>query len=53
MTFMKINVTIGKMMNDRGYKTARIGKSKTTNYIISNKSKIVSHMNNSSNNILL
>lgn len=36
------NVTIGKMMNDRGFKTKRTGKSKITTYIIGGKSKILS-----------
>lgn len=39
------NITIGKMMNDRGFKTKRVGKSKTTTYVISKKSKIVAEIN--------
>jgi hypothetical protein len=38
------NITIGKMMNDRGFKTKRTGKTKITSYVISSKSKIVAEI---------
>jgi len=35
------NVTVGKLMNDRGFKSRRVGKNKVTHYEISKNSKIV------------
>lgn len=46
------NVTVGKIMNDRGFKSRRVGKNKVTNYEISKSSKIVDLIK-TNNDILL
>ncbi len=42
-------VTIGKLMNDKGYKTVRKGKNKITGYEVSEKSKIVTILKSNEN----
>jgi predicted P-loop ATPase len=42
-------VTIGKLMNDKGYKTLRKGKNKITGYEVSEKSKIVTILKSNEN----
>lgn len=42
-------VTIGKLMNDKGYKTVRKGKNKITGYEVSEKSKIVAILKSDEN----
>jgi hypothetical protein len=46
-------VAIGKLMNDRGYKTIRKGKNKSTYYEISKQSRLVELKNIGDNEILL